>query len=1066
MIRRAVERPISTLIGALTLVVLGTVSLLRLPVSLLPTLERPRLDITVTAAGRSREEVLDRFTRPLERRLAALAGVTSVRTMTGDGFVRARVESEWQTDADRLRIETERRLADLDLTGEATLAVEMTAGDAEPIVEVAVLGGGSGAARTDFVRKLLVPELARLEGAGRVETVGLTPRHAVVRPQGAALAARGLTAADLVGRLRTVGIDTSAGRARSGAAVRPLLVREEAVSLDALRALRIPGPRGESVLGDVATVGLEEVQDGTFFRLAGEDGAVVRVFRAPEANAVALAARVRERTADLAARAGSGLKLRVVDDRSREVLAALGELGLAALLGLLLGTAVLRYFLGRWRPTLGLAVVVPASLLTAFAGFYLWGASLDVVSLAGLALAAGLLVDSSIVVLESIETARAQGSGRPLDEGPAIRGAQQIALPVVASFCTTAVVFLPLIYLQGLARAFFGVQAFAIVTSLAASLLFSLTVTPVLSGNRGGRAEGSSPLGGGGLEQGGGQEGGAANGHEPSMSSVVPEGGAPHLTSPLSQPPPAQGGGKTAAPERLTSIGRSPGRGFYLRLLDRVLARPALAMAAALAVTALAGAAFVRLPRELVPGGSSPGLVVRWRLAEELTPEAARKLGTAVEEQAAQALGTEAPGRVALQLPPPAPGEDREETGRLLLDFPDAASAGRARPRLRAALARLPGVETWIEPRPSAFVEAVERAGRRLEVVATAATPERAGALADRAAAALGSASGLRESAGRGDRRQPAILLAWDLPRLAALGIEPAALEAQVRQGLGDQTAGRLRLATVEPEILVRAVEPNDPRLLPVATKDAVVPLAALARLEPGARPLILERLDGRPAARKVFDTVRGDPEAVLSNVRAEIRAAGKGGAGEEITLAGQALELRRAFGQLRLALLLSLALVFLAVAALYESFRIPLVVMVTVPVALGGALGLLLLTGQSLNILSFLGLILLAGIVVNNAIVLVHRIEEHRRSGEATEAAIRRAAAERYRPIVMTTLCTLAGMLPLALLGGAGVELRRSLALAVLGGTLTSVCASLLLVPVLHRMAILSRRSRPESQP
>lgn len=1015
MIRRAVERPISTLIGALTLVVLGTVSLLRLPVSLLPTLERPRLDITVTAAGRSREEVLDRFTRPLERRLAALAGVTSVRTLTGDGFVRARVESEWQTDADRLRIETERRLADLDLTGEAALAVEMTAGDPEPIVEVAVLGGGSGAARTDFVRKLLVPELARLEGAGRVETVGLTPRHAVVRPRAAALAARGLTAADLVGRLRTVGIDTAAGRARSGAAVRPLLVREEASSLDALRALRIPGPRGESVLGDVAAVGLEEVQDGTFFRFAGEDGAVVRVFRAPEANAVALAARVRERTADLAARAGSGLRLRVVDDRSREVLEALGELGLAALLGLVLGTAVLRFFLGRWRPTLGLAVVVPASLLTAFAGFYLWGASLDVVSLAGLALAAGMLVDSSIVVLESIETARAQGSPEP-----AVRGARQIALPVVASFCTTAVVFLPLIYLQGLARAFFGVQAFAIVTSLAASLLFSLTVTPVLSGNLSGNREGH--------------------------------------------------GGREA-------VGRSPGRALYLRLLDRLLDRPALAIAAALAVTVLAGAAFVRLPRELVPGGSSPGLVVRWRLAPELTPEAARRLGTAVEEQTARALLSDRPGRVALQLPPPEPGEDREETGRLLLTFPDAASAGRARPRLRAALARLPEVEAWIEPRPSAFVEAVERAGRRLEVVATAATPERADALAARAADALGSASGLRESAGRRSRRQPALLLSWDLPRLAALGIEPSVLEGQVRQGLGDQTAGRMRIDSVEPEILVRAVEPADPRLLPVAARDAIVPLAALARLEPGARPPILERQDGRPAARKVFDAMRGDPEAVLATVRARVAAetaAGtrtevQRGAGEEIALAGQALELRRAFGQLRLALLLSLALVFLTVAALYESFRIPLVVMVTVPVALGGALGLLLLTGQSLNILSFLGLILLAGIVVNNSIVLVHRIEEHRRAGEAADSldtAIRRAAAERYRPIVMTTLCTLAGMLPLALLGGAGVELRRSLALAVLGGTLTSVLASLLLVPVLHRMALLAGRSGREPRP
>ena len=987
MIRRAVERPISTLIGALTLVVLGAVSLLRLPVSLLPTLERPRLDITVTAAGRSREEVLDRFTRPLERRLAALSGVTSVRTTTGDGFTRARVESEWQTDADRLRIETERRLADLDPTGESTLAVEMTAGDSEPIIEVAVLGGGSGAARTDFARKLLLPELARLEGAGKVEMVGLTPLHAVVRPHAAALAARGLTAMSLMDRLGTVGIDAAAGRARSGMAVRALLVREEASSLDALRALRIPGPRGESVLGDVAGVGLEEVQDGTFFRLAGEDGVLVRVYRAPEANAVALAARVRERTRDLAshtgAGSGGGLELLVVDDRSREVLGALGELGLAALLGLVLGTAVLRLLLGRWRPTLGLAIVVPASLLTAFAGFYLWGASLDVVSLAGLALAAGMLVDSSIVVLEAIETARAQG-----DPEPAINGARQIALPVVASFCTTTVVFLPLIYLQGLARAFFGVQAFAIVSSLAASLLFSLTVTPVLSGNRGAR-----------------------------------------------------------------TAGRSPGRGAYLRLLDTVLARPSLAIIAALVVTAFAGLAVVRLQRELVPAGASADLVVRWRLAPDLTPEAARRLGMAVEAELARALAGTKAERLALQLTPPEPGEDRDETGRLVAVFPDAAAAARATPRLRAALARLPDVEAWIEPRPSAFVEAVERAGRRLEVVATAATPERADALASRAAAALsggkaGDRAGdrARESAGRRNRPQQAVLLSWDLSRLAALGVDRTALEKQVQDSLGDQTAGRLRLDGVEPEIRIRAIEPADPALLPVTAKDTVVPLAALARLVPGMRPPVLERLDGRPAARRVFDTVQGDPEAALFALTSAKTS------GEEVTLGGQALELRRAFGQLRLALGLSLVLVFLTVAALYESFRIPLVVMTTVPVALAGALGLLLLTGQSLNILSFLGLILLAGIVVNNAIVLVHRIEEHRRSGEPIESAIRRAAAERYRPILMTTVCTVAGMLPLAVLGGAGVELRRSLALAVMGGTLTSVFASLLLVPVLHR--------------
>lgn len=1005
MIRRAIERPVSTLLGALTVVVLGVFSLLRLPVSLLPALERPSLTITATAPGSAREQVLESLTRPLEQRLAALTGVTSVRSTTGDGYARVRIESEWQTDADRLRIEAERRLAGLEAPG-ATLAVELAAGDPEPIVEVAVFGG-SGTTRAAFTREVLAPELARLEAAGKIETLGLAPLHPIVRPHAAALAARGLSAADLVARLRTVGAAVAAGRARAGAVIRPLLVREDAPSLDALRALRIAGPRGESVLGDVADVGLEEVRDDSFFRLDGKEGTLVRVFRAPEANAVALATHVRERVATLSRRAGSGLKIEMAADRSAEVVAALKELGIAALLGLALGVAVLRFLLGRWRPTLALSVAVPSSLLAAFSGFYLAGLSLDVVSLAGLALAAGMLVDSSIVVLEAIETARARG-----EENPEVAGAKQIAMPVIAGFLATAVVFLPLIYLKGLARAFFGAQAFAIVASLAASLLFSLTVTPVLARGR-------------------------------RQSAVA------------------------------ASAGRSPGRALYLRLLDSVLSRrraAGLAVLAGVGVASLTLLALGLLPRELVPQAATRDVVVRYRLDRDLTPEASRRQGEAVEARTASSLAGLPAARLAVQFPgavnpadtaAAASGADadREETGRIELRFANPQAAAQGRRRLRAALARLPGVEVWVEPRASAFVEAIERTGRRLEVVASAATADRATALAGRTAARLRQA-GLRESGSRRDGPTPAVLLAWDVPRLAALSATSAdrdRLEEQVREGLGDQSAGRVRMEGIEPEVLVHPTEPQDPALIPVSIPGTsgggdIVPLGAVARLAAGSRPPALEREGGIPAVRRSYEGLgRRDPDALLAGLAKA--------ADEEVAPAGQALELRRAFGQLRLALALSLILVFLTVAALYESLVTPLVVMSTVPVALGGALGLLAVAGQSLNILSFLGLILLAGIVVNNAIVLVHRVEDHRRDGRGMDEAIRLAGAERYRPILMTTLATIAGMLPLALLGGQGVELRRALALAVIGGMTTAVFASLLLVPVLYRFAHLRRR-------
>ncbi|HKV12131.1 MAG TPA: efflux RND transporter permease subunit, partial [Thermoanaerobaculia bacterium] len=784
----------------------------------------------------------------------------------------------------------------------------------------------------------------------------------------------------------SVGAVVAAGRARAGAVVRPVLVREEVASLAELRALRIQGPRGESVLGDVADVALERVEDGTFFRQDGEEGALVRVFRAPEANAVALARRVRERVAEISPRASSGLRLAVVADRSAEVMDALKELGIATLEGLLLGVAVLRFMLGRWRPTLAMALVIPASVLATFAGFYLWGVPLDVVSLAGLALAAGMLVDSAIVVLESIEVARARG-----ERHPEVTGTLEIALPVVASFLTTAVVFLPLVYLKGLARAFFGTQAFAIVVTSAVALLFSLTVTPVLSRGR---------WGSGGSE------------------------------------------------------GRSPGRGLYLRLLDATLAHPAGAMILGIATVAVSALALALLPRELVPDGATRDLVVRYRLAPDLTPEAARRLGGEVEARAKSVLGAHVP-LLAVQLPEKETGPgDRDETGRLALRFETPEAAAKARATLTAALSRLPDVQVRVEPRTSAFVESIERAGSRLEVVASASSPERAQALAHRVEERLRETAGLTPEAAYRDHLRPALLLSWNVPRLTALGADRADLERQVRDGLGERTAGRAAIAGAEAEILVRNVEPGDPALLPVASGHEVVPLAALAGLSSGARPPALERQDGQPAVRLTFEGAGGlhriDPETLLAGVAR--------GGDEQVAPGGQALELRRAFSQLRLALVLSIVLVFLTVAALYESLRTPLVLMTTVPVALGGALGLLALCGQTLNVMSFLGLILLAGIVVNNAIVLVHRMEDHLREGVGMDEAIRKAAFERYRPILMTTLTTLAGMLPLALLGGEGVELRRALALAVIGGMTTSTFASLLVVPVLYRW---SRRSR-----
>ncbi len=1071
MLRAVIERPVSVMIGTLTLVMIGFFSLLKLPVSLLPTLERPRLVVTVRDADRSREDLARNVVEPLERRLLSLPGVLEIHGTIEDGRCRLALDTEWQTDVDRLRIDAERRLAEVTGLGLDELVVRLEAGDREPILQIAVFGGRSAAERTIFADKVLIPELGRLPGAGRLERVGGASRRAVVRPRAAALAARGLTAEDLVTRLREIGRTQPAGSLRDGGQVRPLVLREAATSTAELGARRLPGA-GEDGAGadpgpslrEVADVRLEEVPDASIFRIDSWDGVLVEVHRAPGANAVLLARAARKVVDELDDRglASGGPRLEILRDASEEVVDALTNLALAAFCGLLLGTVVLRWMLGSWRPTLALSVVVPASIVAAFGAFYLWDVSLDIVSLAGLALAAGMLVDNSIVVLEAIASARARreadgeastdsasvadGASMADDADPVVDGTRQIALALVASFLTTAVAFLPLIYLQGLARAFFGVQAFAIVTSLAVSLVLSLSLTPVLAGRPSLRGRPARAVG---------------MGQEVERRSL-------RLLGALAG---------RAKPSK-ANAGRSPGRSLYLRWLDRALARPWLVIAATVVLLAVVASLVPSLRRELVPPGSSRTLRVELELPEGLDREAALERLERLEAGAPRA------GRVStiLRRHDPLRRDSAEDSGQaeIELELSPAARLPRTHARLAETLASQPGVRGEIMVRRGAVAAAVERSARRLEIEVSAATQPRAEELARRVEEAISAAAPgaeLRPASFRSrGRPRPSIVLEWDAWRLAQLDADPARLSGQVRSALGGFYAGRLDAEGVEPEILVEATSPGELRLLPVrpgatpASDDSrsgnapqVLPLEALANVEQRLRPPPLERRDGRPALRLELVGVSGR-SATLGPARLEeILATVPLALDERVRLVGQVHELRRSFGQLRLALALALVLVFLTVAALYESLTLPLVVMTTVPVAAAGALGTLMLSGQSLNVMSFLGIILLAGIVVNNAIVLVHRIEQLGAAGRRALDAVREAAGERYRPILMTTLTTLLGMAPLAALGGQGVELRRALAVAVAGGLVTALFATLFVVPVLHRALV---RRPPGGEP
>jgi Cation/multidrug efflux pump len=309
---------------------------------------------------------------------------------------------------------------------------------------------------------------------------------------------------------------------------------------------------------------------------------------------------------------------------------------------------------------------------------------------------------------------------------------------------------------------------------------------------------------------------------------------------------------------------------------------------------------------------------------------------------------------------------------------------------------------------------------------------------------------------GRDSSRHLALTLRWDQQRLTENRTERQTVENDVRAALGNLDSGQADIVSAEPAIRLLPTLPEELALTPVHIGSAVEPLTALAGITLTPRASALYRDERRPARRLLFEGNDVDAaERAISSV------APRGS--ERIRVAGNARELRDAFAQMRLAFLLAAILLYLTVAAFYESFLLPLPVIASLPCAAAGALAALFVTGQSLNIMSLLGLIFLGGVVVNHTVVFLDRVEHLRASNVSEDDAIRRAAAERYRPVIMTTLTAMLAMLPLALFGGAGLELRRSIAVVVLGGLSTATIGTLGVIPLLHR-ALEPLRRRPPS--
>ncbi len=1050
----SVARPVAVSMAFIAVLVFGAVSFSRLQVDLLPDLSFPTISIETEYAGVGPREIENLISRPIEEAISVVQGVQQVTSRSRPGRSDITIQFRWGTDMDFAALDLRERLDLINLppaAGRPTLARYDPA--SEPVIRFALVADRaldyrSAADRQELIALRWTAEeqvrrsLEGIEGVAAVRITGGLVEEVLVEVDERRLAQLGIPFSQVARRLEAENINLAGGVLEEGDAQYVVRTVNEFADLDEMLRIVIGTAGGQSILlADVAEVRREAEERETISLVDGREAVEVAVLRESTANIVALSRVVRERVQTLEAELPAGIRTTLVSDQATFIERAVGDVGQAGIFGGIFAMLVLLLFLRHFPTTLIVATAIPISVVATFVLMFSRDITLNIMSLGGLALGIGMLVDSAIVVLESVARERDRGKG-PAEA--AREGTSIVGRAVVASTLTTVAVFLPIVFVEGIAGQLFGDQAWTVSFALLASLVVSLTLIPMLAG----RGEGVQARTG-------------------AREAGTPQPG--RIGEAL-----ARGAGGALRAGR--SAGKGPGRVFgalfdgfdrlygsvdrrYPRLLEASLRRPAVVLVAAVLVF---GGGAVLLPRvgvSLVPELSQGELVVELEAApgtslprmEELALRAESMIRADFPEvqeiftNVGVRGGAGTLGRT---------GERERHAATLLVRLEGLSrEEDRLAGRMTERLSDLPGVQVRVD-RPRLFtvnapVE-VEVRGFDLRLLNEVAADVRI------ALRAIPGVTGVEE-----ERRQgtPEITIRFDRERLARLGLTVGdaaeAVRARVRGAPATEFTERDRDLTV----LVRAREEQRATLEDLSSLRLEIPgggsvaLSAVAELGFQDGPAEIVRRGGSRVALVEARPEGTDLAGIIARIEDQMREIPVP-PDVHVAVAGQSRDLQQSVESMRLALLLAVFLVYLVMASQFESFRLPGVILVSVPLALPGAIGALWLTGNSISVVALIGMVMLVGIVVNNAIVLVDFINVLRRQeGMALDEAVVEAGRVRLRPILMSTLTTVLGLLPLALIPGEGAELRVPLAVPVIGGLVLSTLLTLVVVPVLYRV-------------
>lgn len=1018
LIRLLVARPVSVGMVTLAGVVFGVLGFTKLPIELLPDINYPSLTVQTELPDAAPEEVEQLVTWPIEQVVGVVGGLERYHSESRPGVSEVTLEFSWNTDMDAASLDVREKLDLVDLPDDALSPVVYRFDPSlDPMMRLALTGPIPVRDLRKLAENVVRKQLETVSGVAAAKEVGGAEEEVIVEVDEHKLDALGLTIEDVARRIGEENVNRSGGELRSAdTAYLVRTVRQfETVAAIEETILRESPDGGRVRLADVGSARIGQQDREVRVRVAGVTGVEIHVYKEGDANAVQVARAVRERLAAFRQdRRLAGTNLEILFDQARYIEESVANVQGTALVGAVLAALVLLMFLREILSTTIIALSIPVSVAVTFLLMHVSGISLNVMSLGGLALGIGMLVDNSVVVLEAV--ARRREEGHP---DPVVTGTAEVVGGIVASTLTTICVFLPLVFVEGVAGELFYDQAMTVTFALVASLFVALTVIPTVLVN--------TPM------SPGGRVGVALR----------------WLVVPLS---PAIWFVQTSL-AFLTALYQ---RGLALVVRAPWFA-PALAALLFLAVVPRAG----ELGTELVPRLTQGEFFYDLELPEGTPLDTTDARVQEMEEAVAAAAGrfpivrsfasiggTPVLGDVRA-------GDRRDHIARLHVELE------RGTPRevedeltrsLDAAFARIPECPVRLG-RPSLF-----SLREPIEVEVFATRLDDLEAAADRVRERLAAIPGLLDVTSSVAESSPEVHVSLDPVRLAAAGLSQGQVaDTLAAKGLGQVPTQytrsekpidvRVQVEGARRET-VRDIERRSVRLI---DRGRPVVLSSVGRIEEGAGPVSIYHVGGERAASitaRLGGRDLGSASRAVEDALHELEQTSALGSRATAQMSGQNVEMRESFVSLALALGLAVFLVYLVLASTFESLRLPFVIVLTVPLGFIGAVFSLWLGGFPLGIFAMIGVILLCGIVVNNGIIFVARIQQQAASSSSMAEAVTLAGRERLRPILITSLTTILGLLPLALGLGAGAELRQPLAVTVVGGLLVGTVLTLLVVP------------------